>query len=225
MGDMRHSGAESALGQQAAAEAGAAGGDHRVAPRFTLLLRMAKLICGRGEFLCIVRDVSETGASVKLFHPLPAAGDMLLELPNGDRHPVETVWQDEGKAGFRFRRPADLSRLIENPSEFPKRPVRVSLTVPAELCFAGRVLAAEIRNISQQGALIACGEKLPIFQRLMLRAPEMPEIRAKVRWRRDDECGLVFEDTFQFGELAQVVFAMQNAAPQPARPDAALGVS
>lgn len=203
----------------------AADGDHRVAPRFTLLLRMAKLICGGREFLCIVRDVSETGASVKLFHPLPSAGEMLLELPNGDRHPVETVWQDEGKAGFRFARPTDLSRLIESPSEFPKRPVRVSLTVPGELCFGGRVLAVEIRNISQHGALIACGEKLPIFQRLILRASHMPEIRAKVRWRRQDECGLVFEDTFQFGELAQVVFAMHSHAAQMSFAGTALNAS
>lgn len=51
--------------------------DHRAAPRFTLLLRMAKLVCGPAEFLCIVRDVSETGASVKLFHPLPAGAPLL----------------------------------------------------------------------------------------------------------------------------------------------------
>ena len=184
--------------------------DHRAAPRFTLLLRMAKLVCGPAEYLCIVRDVSETGASVKLFHPLPAGAPLLLELPNGDRHPVAPVWQEDGKAGFRFSHPIDLSRLIDNSGSFPKRPVRVGVAVPAELAFAGRVLPAEIRNISQQGALIACGEKLPIFQRLVLRAPDMPEIRAKVRWRRAEECGLVFEDTFQFGELAQLIFAWQN---------------
>src|SRR5690606_6832932 len=69
--------------------------EQRRAPRFTLLIRSAKLTSPYGEFLCIVRDVSETGVSVRLFHPLPADVPLTLELPNGDRHPLERVWEDD----------------------------------------------------------------------------------------------------------------------------------
>lgn len=193
--------------------------DQRVAPRFTLLLRMGKLISDEGEFLCIVRDVSETGLSVKLFHPLPHSQNMVLEFPNGDQHRIQPVWQEDGKAGFRFAEIIDIARVIEGPSPFPRRPVRVNVTAAAQLDIGGRSLPVEIRNLSQQGALIGCGERLPIYQRLVLRADGMPDIRAKVRWRRSDECGLVFEDTFQFGELAEVVFTLQGmpgaAATEP----------
>ncbi len=184
--------------------------EQRVAPRFTLLLRMAKIVTEAGEFLCIVRDVSETGVSVKLFHPLAEGGRMVLEFPNGDRHDIQPVWQESGKAGFRFGQPIDIARLIEGPSDYPKRPVRVNVAVPAELLVSGQPIAADIRNLSQQGALLGCAERLPIFQRVVLRAEGMPDIHAKVRWRRQEECGLVFEDTFQFGELAEVVFHLNT---------------
>ena len=40
------------------------GNDQRGAPRYTSLIRAAKLVCGQGEFVCVIRDVSSTGVSV-----------------------------------------------------------------------------------------------------------------------------------------------------------------
>src|SRR5690606_20786923 len=54
--------------------------DMREAPRFALLIRSAKLICDSGEYLCIIRDVSETGVRLRLFHPLPPDQLLTLEL-------------------------------------------------------------------------------------------------------------------------------------------------
>jgi hypothetical protein len=97
--------------------------DQRSTPRFMLLIRAAKLTAPDVEFLCVVRDASESGVSVRLFHPLPEAIELTLELPNGDRHPLERVWEHEGKAGFRFREPVELERIVEARSEYPRRAV------------------------------------------------------------------------------------------------------
>jgi len=43
-----------------------AGAELRAAPRFTLLIRAAKLIADGREFLCIIRDASATGLKPKL---------------------------------------------------------------------------------------------------------------------------------------------------------------
>src|SRR5690606_3457978 len=185
--------------------------DQRSAPRFTLLIRAAKLIGPDCEFLCIVRDASEAGVSVRLFHPLPAGTALTLELPNGDRHPIERVWETEGKAGFRFSEPTSFERLVESPSRFAKRALRVRLEVPCDLLVGLRWVGATIGNISQQGALVRTQERLSLIQRVKLRAEGMPEITAKVRWRRNDEYGLSFEDTFQFAELAALAFELQHA--------------
>ena len=183
--------------------------DPRIAPRFTLLIRTAKLINSHGEFLSILRDASATGVSVRTFHKLAPERHMLLEMPNGDRHEIETVWEREGAAGFRFTHPIDAQRIIEGRGRFSRRPVRLRLQVPAVLTSSGRSFAAVVRNISQQGARIDCRELLALEQKLQLDADGLPPIRAKVRWRRGEEYGLVFDDTFQFAELAQLANELQ----------------
>lgn len=189
-----------------------AGHELRSAPRFTLLIRAAKLIGPDGEFLCVVRDASESGISVRLFHPLPPDVPLTLELPNGDRYELDRVWEEEGKAGFRFPKPADIERIVEGRSRFARRAVRVNLEVNCLVEVGGRRFDGKICNISQQGAQIRTGERLSLIQRIKLTAHGLPEIAAKVRWRRDDRYGLSFEDTFQFAELAALAFDLQRSA-------------
>lgn len=186
------------------------GPEQRSAPRFTLLIRSAKLVGPDCEFLCVIRDASETGVSVRLFHPLPAEMPLSLELPNGDRHALERVWEAEGKAGFQFAEPTSFERLVEMPSRFSKRGLRVRVEVPCDLLVGLRWVPAMLGNISQQGALIRTQERLSLVQRVKLRAEGMPVVAGRVRWRRSDDYGLSFEDTFQFAELAELAFQLQS---------------
>jgi len=182
----------------------ATGPEARVAPRFTVLIRAAKLISPEGEFLCVIRDVSETGLSARIFHPLPECGAMMIELQNGDRYEADLVWQDEERAGFRFCQPVDVARVINLPSRFAKRAIRLNIKAPASLIASLQITPATILDISQQGAKIACDRHFSIDQRIKLAAAGLRETEAKVRWRREGQCGLVFEETFQFGELARI---------------------
>jgi hypothetical protein len=184
--------------------------DERSAPRFTLLIRSAKLTTPEAEYLCVVRDASASGISVRLFHPLPPEVPLTLELPNGDRHQLERVWENDGKAGFRFAKATELERIVEGPSRFSKRALRVNLEMPCDIVAGLRRAKATLRNLSQQGALICTEEKLSLVQRVKLSAPGMPEVAAKVRWRRNDQYGLSFEDNFQFSDLALIVYDLQQ---------------
>ena len=187
------------------------GDEQRIAPRFTLLIRTAKLISSSGEFLCVIRDASASGVSIRTFHPLPQGEQLTLELPNGDQHAIERVWEREGSAGFRFSVPVDIDRLLQNKSRYPKRPVRLKLQLPALVSCHGTTAGVVIRNISQQGALVESPLRLALDQCLRLEADHLPVIQASVRWRRDSEYGLVFDDTFQFAELAKLAAHLQGS--------------
>lgn len=188
------------------------GAEMRAAPRFTLLIRAAKLVGASGEFLCVIRDASETGISVRLFHPLPPGDDLTLEMPSGDRHALERVWEEDGKAGFRFRQRVPLGRIVEDRGSYAKRPVRVRLEVPCTLLLGDRRVHGMIGNLSQHGALVRSDERLSLAQRVRIVADGLPEIAARVRWRRDDRYGLSFEDSLQFGQLAALAFDLQREA-------------
>ncbi|MFC4254000.1 PilZ domain-containing protein [Altererythrobacter xixiisoli] len=181
------------------------GAELRGAARYALLLRIAKLIGDGCEFLCVLRDASATGVAVKLFHRLPANMPLMLEMPNGDRHPLQLVWENEGKAGFRFLMPVEIDRFIASPSPYPARPVRANVNIPVTAVIAGRPAPAQIGNISQQGALLTCSEHLAVMQRIRIESPMLPGLFATVRWRREMDYGLVFENTFTLAQLAELL--------------------
>jgi len=190
--------------------------DLRGAPRQTLLIRAAKLVIAEAEYLCILRDVSETGLSLRLFHDLPAARHMILELQNEDRHDVELVWKDGERMGMRFQQRVDINRMIEMPTPFDRRPIRVRLNLPAVIGVGEDTAMCAIRDLSQCGAKVACTRTFALDQRVRLVASGLPKVQGKIRWRRDGCVGLSFENNFQLGELALLIAALHaDTAAQP----------
>ncbi len=186
--------------------------DLRAAPRHALLIRAAKLVVDSAEYLVVLRDASDTGVSLQLFHEMPAAGVMLLELQNEARHEVERVWLREGRMGMRFLQPIDVEQLIEMPAQFEKRPIRVRVAAPGSIGTLADNALCTIRDLSQHGAKVVCGKSFAIDQRVRLRATDMPTVPAKIRWRKGDMMGLAFETTFQLSELANIVDRFNTAA-------------
>jgi hypothetical protein len=194
--------------------------EQRATARFTLLIRTAKLIAKSGEYLCVVRDVSAEGLKARLFHPLPGGEALAIELASGERHEIEKIWEDGYITGFRFSQPVALERLLADaPEGRRKRSVRLSLALPAVVLAHGRRLDASFRDISQHGASIACDEYLAMDERVRVDCDWLPELSARVRWRRRPHYGLIFEQTFRFDELARLTAPLQfgDAPPAPIR--------
>lgn len=201
-----------ARGSQIAAEAGD-GSEQRAAPRFTLLIRAAKLVCEGGEFVCVLRDVSETGVSVRLFHPLPQLEQFELHMPAGAAYAITSVWQRGHEAGFRFDASVAVEDLINEATHYPKRGLRLGLEFPVTVSTLTQRCPAMVINFSQQGALLACESLFAIDQNLRIEAgeiaTELKEIRAKVRWRRGAQYGVVFDDTFTLADFARLTARLQ----------------
>jgi len=192
------------------------GADQRAAPRFTLLIRAAKLVSAQGEFVCVIRDVSETGVSVRLFHALPSCKDYALHMPAGATYEVSCVWQRENEAGFTFAHSVQVGQLVNEASEYPKRGLRLGLCFPVLVHTLSGSFDAVVENLSQQGARITCDQLLAIDQNVRIAAPGLTgkagEVRAKVRWRRERQYGVVFDDTFTLGEFARLAAQLQAPA-------------
>jgi hypothetical protein len=187
--------------------------ENRAAPRFTTLIRSAKIISSCGEYLCVLRDVSSTGIKVRLFHPLPTESRLILELANGERYPVERVWERDDYAGLRFSGQVSVEHLLNEDGPMPKRPVRLKMELPALISINGETTPAIVRDLSQQGARIETSAQLAMDQQLRLEVHGLPTIYAKVRWRRHPNAGLVFEQTFKLDELARLAATLQPTTP------------
>lgn len=189
------------------------GAEQRAAARYISLIRAAKLVAEAGEFVCVVRDVSQTGVKVKTFHPMPDDGQpVALELQNGERFSLRPVRQGEGEASYAFARPVAVERLIREHWSHPKRPFRVNVDFAARLAASCGSHDAKVVNLSQQGARVITDARLAVYQLVRITAPGLPEIRAKVRWHRGGEYGLVFEDTFALPQFARLAALIQAPA-------------
>ena len=88
------------------------GVDARLAKRASLLLRRAKLVCQTGEYLCLIRDVSELGVGLGFLHDVPPEPRTLLQLANDRTYPIERVWTGQRQAGYRFGGSVTLEEFL-----------------------------------------------------------------------------------------------------------------
>lgn len=184
--------------------------EDRAAPRFTLLIRPAKLHVAAAQFVCVIRDISATGVSIRQFHEIAWHGPIVLELQTGDSYPIEPVWHRAGEAGFRFIEPIRVDDVISGCSAYPKRDLRFEIAWPIAVQAQGISNQAEIVNLSRQGALIECDALLAIGQAVMLEAKGLPVIEARVRWRKGSRYGMVFDTTFSLQQLAIAIEQLQR---------------
>ena len=184
--------------------------DLRAAPRFALLIRSAKLVCESGEYLCIIRDVSQTGVRLRMFHSLPPDERFALELPTGEQFHVEKVWERGDQAGFRFANSIELERFIAETGPYPKRAVRLRLEFPATIRTDYGIAPAMVRNMSQHGLRIETNRMLALGQKVKLEAEGIPVIFATVCWRANPAYGLVLREVFTFENLAKLAERLQR---------------
>ena len=200
--------------------------DQRSGQRFTLLLRAAKLVTKAGEFLCLLRDVSDHGLKAQLFHDLNIDSDCAVELGNGERLALVCVWQRERQAGFRFAEgPTEVHRLIDESGPFPKRNLRVRLNPPPPLLLAidGLNEPGQLCDISQHGAAVAIERRLALGAQVRLAGSQLPELNARVCWRNRGMHGLVFQQGFLLDELAELAWRLQMPAAKAANRPKTMG--
>lgn len=183
--------------------------DLRGAQRFSLLIRTAKLVYSCGEFLCIVRDVSASGLRLRIFHPLPEDQFMEIELANGERYPLERVWEENGHAGCRFTTEIDVHGFINEAGHWSRRPIRLRLALPAVLTANDAARVVWVHNLSQHGARIECSHHLAVKQKVKVEAEGLPPLVSNVAWRDSPHYGLVFQQTFTFEALAKLAARLQ----------------
>ncbi|HET9629787.1 MAG TPA: PilZ domain-containing protein [Novosphingobium sp.] len=177
--------------------------ERRATPRVTVMIRPAKLIADKREFLCVVRDVSEAGLKLRMFHKLPGHSHLTIEFENGERHAIQLVWQADELAGCRFVEQVDLQRLVAaHEGPYPRRQPRMQVEFGAVLCTRGLRTPVTLRDLSQRGAAIDCPGWLMIDELVRIESDVLPTIHAKIRWRRPPRYGVVFEQTFRLEELA-----------------------
>jgi hypothetical protein len=188
--------------------------DQRAAPRSSLMLRTAKVVCQSGEYLCLVRDVSASGAGLRFFHAVPPEARIFLELANGQIHPIERVWARETEAGYRFAAEIDVAEFIAERGDHASRPIRLRLERPALVTVAGADCPATLIDISRTGARLDADHAWPLRAFVRIELAGLPVRYGHIRWRQGTAHGIVFQNVMPLGDLALHLLTLQPFAEQ-----------
>jgi len=183
--------------------------ERREAPRHTLVMRTAKLVSRHGEFACIVRDVSASGAKLRLFHKPPPDEFLFLELANGEIYAIQHIWTEGEYCGYRFASEIDVDAFIKEPGKHPGRPVRLNITRPMLVHAAGHEYRAILVNLSQEGACFECDQPFAETQRINVEIEFVPGRIGHVCWRKGQAHGVVFQEGFALDEFARIALLLQ----------------
>ncbi|MEQ1497725.1 MAG: PilZ domain-containing protein [Novosphingobium sp.] len=189
--------------------------DPRQEQRHTLMLRTAKVVCQSGEYVCLVRDVSAGGVGLRFLHDVPEEKRIFLELANGALYPIERTWADQGQAGYRFAAQVVLENFLSEASLFAHRPVRLRLKVPVLLTVDGHDFRAMLADISRCGAKLNVDRLLPQGAFARFDAAGLPLRFGHIRWRKDHDHGIVFQEAIPLEELARCLHTLQPCAVAP----------
>ena len=162
-----------------------------------MVLRVAILQQGSASAFCLVRNISPRGVQVKLYGALEAGRDVDLRI--GDEQPLsgKVVWVDDENAGIEFGADLEHDALLRVTNRLaPARrraSPRADATARAILRTAGRTLVGQLRDISATGAKIDLGRSVEPGSAVMVTLPELPSVKAYVRWADGQYVGLAVE--------------------------------
>jgi len=177
------------------------GGDTRLVT--TLLV--GRLVTPRGDVVCRVRNISESGARIECAIALSRGDRVQIELRGAALLDAEIAWSQGCACGLRFlsKVPAEL---ILKPS--PKRQgwhnrlPRLETECAVLVTCDGRRFAATLRDINQRGLRIDGLSRTLTQGTLSVHIPQLGTVNAAIRWQREDAAGLQFLTPLRFETLS-----------------------
>lgn len=174
-----------------------------------LALRRAKLVCQSGEYLCLIRDVSESGIGLGFLHPVPPEARVLLQLANDLTYPVERVWTGQRQAGYRFGAQISLNEFLREPSAHPTRALRLQFSAPVRIQDRSRIQDARLIDLSCEGAKLVAPSETEVGRLISFELAGLDPQLAQVRWVQDGKFGVRFHHPLETEELAHAALRYQ----------------
>ncbi len=179
--------------------------DRRRDQRHLTILRVGTLVVNGRRELCLVRNISAGGLMAHIYSPLSQGDAVAVELKTNHQIPGRIVWIDDANAGIEFDQPIDLPEILANPPVMengwrPRMP-RVEIERLGTLRAGATVHWITARDISQGGVRLECEGQVPGGADVVLTLEGFRPVHGVVRWSKEGECGISFNQVIPFTEL------------------------
>lgn len=181
--------------------------ERRREQRQVALLRVALLHAGGSKELCVVRNISSSGLSARVYRKLVEGDHVQIEFRSGELLSGTVVWERDWEVGIEFPALIDVesvlaSRWITESGRGRSLP-RIEISCHGSLKLGSRSCSIELQDISQGGAKVMTPTPLAGKGDVILVLPDLPPVAGLVRWIGGNEVGISFNECLPFDQLAR----------------------
>ncbi|MCW3837161.1 PilZ domain-containing protein [Sphingomonas canadensis] len=181
--------------------------ERRTEERATTLLRVGKLVVAGEQRLCMVRNLSSSGAMIRLYQPIPVGSAVMVEVTPEYPVPARVMWCQDDLAGIAFDTRIDVIAALRGeqaggPYRRVARTPRMRVSRHARLCTDDAERGVLLCDISLNGAKVATDLALPVETEAAVFVDGLPPLAGRVRWARDGYVGMQFDVALKIDTLA-----------------------
>jgi PilZ domain len=170
--------------------------DRREHERLLTIFRVAKLMSGHGESLCIARNLSSGGMMIEVLAQYDISQKVFVSLTENQYLEGRIVWQRDFTIGVQFESEVNvIDVLVKHPviqSGYMRRAPRMPIRKNAQIRIGSTELPIEICDISQYGAKIKTDHEFGDHELVWVFFDELDPISGALRWRADGYAGIEF---------------------------------
>lgn len=176
--------------------------ERRADERHMTLFRVATLIIGERRELCLVKNISAGGVSIRAYCQLDENGPIGIEIKQDQQISGEVTWVRGRDAGITFDERVDIIDLLKSGEHDPRpRMPRIAVTTTCYVREGAVVHRSTLHNISQGGLSVETPNPITVGGNVTVSVPGLSPQNATVRWNSENRYGISFNTVLPLAVL------------------------
>ncbi|WP_118856993.1 PilZ domain-containing protein [Sphingomonas mesophila] len=185
--------------------------DRREGKRHLTLFRVGVISVDDRRELCLIKNISAGGMSIRPYCVLAAGERVVIELKSGMSVPGVVAWTDGGSAGIEFDEPVEVLDILAAANDRPRpRMPRIAIDCFATVRDGANVHRLRVCDISQGGVKLAGEVAIDAANDLAVTLPGLPPQPAALRWNGGGHLGITFNRLLPLAELVEWLRAIRE---------------
>lgn len=182
--------------------------DRRADERHLTLFRVGTIILGDRRELCLVKNISAGGISIRAYCHLESDEPVQVEIKQGQPVAGRVTWVKAGDAGITFDERVDVIELLKSSEHDPRpRMPRIEVRSTCYVREGAVVHRCILHNISQGGLSVETRGSVTVGGNVTVSIPGLAPQNATIRWQSGSRYGISFNTVVP---LAMLVSWLQD---------------
>jgi hypothetical protein len=178
--------------------------DRRAANRHVTVFKAARIEAGKGDDICLIRNISNTGLMIQTSFPLERDQHVVIEIRSDSQLEGTVRWTHDQVAGIQLDTPTNVAAMLQTPTgkaRSKSRAPRFARRGTVRIKGTQSSTNAPIENISLSGACITTDASFRLHESVTVSIEGMSETAGEISWVGPHAVGVHFLQPLRFREF------------------------